>query len=128
MLLALLMLVGGLEGGADGGPEGGPEKDRIIVCCGASASGSPTDGEGRTAGEGGCERLLNVGGLEDGMGGIDVAVGRGGTGGVEVEAGRGGGGPLTALEAGPLGGGGVAVAAGVASGFFLSIHLFFSGS
>lgn len=51
MLLALLMLVGGLDGGADGGPEGGPETDRI-ACCGASASDSPTGGA-RTAGEGG---------------------------------------------------------------------------
>ena len=126
MLLALLMLVGGLDGGADGGPEGGPETDRI-ACCGASTSGSPS-GEARTAGEEGRDRLLDVGGFEDGVAGVDVAIGSGGTGGVELEIGRGGGGPLTALEAGPLGGGGVAVAAGVASGFFLSIHLFFSGS
>ena len=120
------MLVGGLDGGADGGPEGGPDTDRV-ACCGASASDSSMGGA-RTAGEGARDRLLDVGGLEDGMGGVDVAIGSGGTGGVELETGRGGGGPLTALEAGPLGGGGVAVAAGVASGFFLSIHLFFSGS
>ncbi len=127
MLLALLMLVGGLDGGADGGPEGGPETDRSMACCGASASDSSIGGA-RTAGEEARDKLLDVGGLEDGMGGVDVAVGSGGTGEVEFEIGRGGGGPLTALEAGPLGGGGVAVAAGVASGFFLSIHLFFSGS
>ena len=51
-------------------------------------------------------------------------VGRGGTGGVvPLDMGIG---PdaLTALEAGPLGGGGVALTAGIASGSFLFTHLF----
>jgi len=62
------------------------------------------------------------------IGGIAVDAGRGGTGGVAVADDGGRPDALTALEGGPLGGGGVAVAAGVASGFFLSIHLFFSAS
>jgi len=60
--------------------------------------------------------------------GVALAVGRGGTGGVEVDAGGGAPAALTALEGGPLGGGGGAVAVGVRSGFFLSIHRFFSAS
>lgn len=71
---------------------------------------------------------MEIGGLVKVIGGVAVDVGRGGTGGVAVEDGGGGPAALTALEAGPLGGGGVAVAAGIALGFFLSIHLFFSES
>lgn len=63
-----------------------------------------------------------------GGGGVAVDAGSGGTGGVAPVDGGGGPAPLTAREGGPLGGGGVAVAAGVASGFFLSIHRFFSAS
>ncbi len=47
---------------------------------------------------------------------------------MEVDAGGGAPAALTALEGGPLGGGGGAVAVGVRSGFFLSIHRFFSAS
>lgn len=71
---------------------------------------------------------FDVGGFEELAGGVGNAVGSGGTGGVAVEAGRGAPAVLTALEGGPLGGGGGVAAVGVASGFFLSIHLFFSES
>ena len=71
---------------------------------------------------------FDAGGFEKLTGGVDNAVGSGGIGGVAVEAGRGGPAALTALEGGPLGGGGGGAAAGVVSGLFLSIHLFFSES
>ena len=59
---------------------------------------------------------------------IGGVVGIGGTGGGAVIPGRGGSAVLTTLEGGPLGGGGVGAAAGVPSGSFLLIHLFFSES
>ena len=62
------------------------------------------------------------------IGGVAVEFGRGGKGGVDVEELERGPEVLTALEGGPLGGGGVAFAAGVASGSFLLIHLFCSES
>lgn len=72
--------------------------------------------------------MFGVGGFVNAIGGVPVAVGSGGTGGVAVKAGGGCPDALTALEGGPLGGGGAAVGAGVASGFFLLTHLFCSES
>ena len=62
------------------------------------------------------------------IGGVALTVGSGGTGGGAVLLGRGGPAALTALEGGPLGGGGVGAATVLPSGSFLLTHRFFSES
>ena len=128
ILLAPLIPVGGLEG-AEGGPEGGPETDRMG--CWAPSGANASVAEGSRAGDpvrdGTLEAGFDMGGFENEVGGVATAAGSGGTGGVEVDDGGGAAAALTALE-GPFGGGGGGAAAGVASGFFLSTHRFFSES
>ena len=71
---------------------------------------------------------FEVVGLVTLIGGVAPTVGSGGTGGGAVLLGRGGPAPLTALEGGPLGGGGGGTATVLPSGSFLLTHLFFSES
>jgi hypothetical protein len=126
MLLALLMLVAGLVGGALGGPaDGGPLPLEAFLCIRggparplASGSGvelsiclASTLEAGRGIG-GALPALIGIGGLEPAVGILVPAPG----------------GPL-AERGGPLGGGGVAEAAGVAEPLsFLLIQRFNSGS
>ena len=128
--IAPLCPVAGLEGGPDGGPAGEPDTPRGLESGGAAALLSIAGVIVREAcRDAGLDDMVVLDGPGMFMDGLAVAIGRGGTGGALVMV-WGGGAPtaLTALDGGPLGGGGrgaLAFSCSAGSAFLLT-HLPFS--